>query len=42
MTTVRRIAAAALLAALSVGAVGTTIAPASAVDTSWGAKVKAR
>ena len=40
MTPVRRIAAAALVAALGFGFVGLGAAPASAGDTSWGAKIK--
>ena len=42
MTPVRRIAAAALVAALGFGFVGMGAAPASAIDTSWGAKITAR
>ena len=42
MTPVRRIAAAALVAALGLGFVGAGIAPASAgIDTTWGGKVRA-
>jgi hypothetical protein len=41
MTTVRRIAAAVLVAVLGVGVVGIGAAPANAIDTSWG-KIKAR
>ena len=40
MTPVRRIAAAVLVAALGFGAVGLGAAPASAIDTTWGAKIK--
>ena len=40
MTPVRRIAAAALVAALGFGFVGMGAAPANAIDTSWGAKIK--
>jgi len=40
MTPVRRIAAAALVAALGFGFVGVGAAPANALDTSWGAKIK--
>ena len=36
MTPVRRIAAAALVAALGLGFVGATSAPAGALDFSWG------
>lgn len=36
MTTVRRIATAALVAVLGVGVVGIGAAPANALDTSWG------
>ena len=36
MTPVRRIAAAALVAALGLGFVGATSAPASALDITWG------
>jgi len=39
MTPVRRIAAAALVAALSVGFVGIAESPASARDTTWGDRV---
>lgn len=42
MTPVRRIAAAALVAALGLGFVGVGVAPASAgIDTTWGGKVRA-
>ena len=42
MTPVRRIAAAALVAALGLGFVGLGTSPANAgIDTSWGAKIKA-
>ncbi|WP_439937906.1 hypothetical protein ACS3YM_18500 [Nocardia sp. N13] len=42
MTPVRRIAAAALVAALGLGFVGLGAGPANAgIDTSWGAKIKA-
>jgi hypothetical protein len=41
MTPVRRIAAAALVAALGFGFVGMGASPANAgIDTSWGAKIK--
>ena len=41
MTPVRRIAAAALVAALGLGFVGLGAGPANAsIDTSWGAKIK--
>jgi hypothetical protein len=40
MTPVRRIAAAALVAALGLGIAGIGAAPANAVDTTWGYKVK--
>jgi hypothetical protein len=41
MTPVRRIAAAALVAALGFGFVGLGAAPANAgIDTSWGAKIR--
>ena len=41
MTPVRRIAAAALVAALGFGFVGIGASPANAtIDTSWGAKIK--
>lgn len=40
MTPVRRIAAAALVAALGFGFVGMGASPAAAIDTSWGAKIK--
>ncbi len=40
MTPVRRIAAAALVAALGFGFVGVGATPANALDTSWGAKIK--
>jgi hypothetical protein len=41
MTPVRRIAAAALVAALGLGFVGVGAGPASAgIDTSWGGKIK--
>ena len=40
MTPVRRIAAAALVAALGLGFVGIGAGPANAVDTTWGYKVK--
>jgi len=40
MTPVRRIAAAALVAALGLGFVGVGVAPASAIDTTWGGRVK--
>ena len=40
MTPVRRIAAAALVAALGFGFVGVGASPANALDTSWGAKIK--
>jgi hypothetical protein len=41
MTPVRRIAAAALVAALGLGFVGLGASPANAgIDTSWGAKTK--
>jgi len=41
MTPVRRIAAAALVAALGLGFVGMGASPANAsIDTSWGAKIK--
>ncbi|WP_168218383.1 hypothetical protein [Nocardioides eburneiflavus] len=40
MTPVRRIAAAALVAALGLGFAGIGAAPANAVDTTWGYKVK--
>lgn len=36
MTPVRRIAAAALVAALGLGFVGAGVAPASAIDITWG------
>lgn len=39
MTPVRRIAAAALVAALSVGFVGIAESPANARDTTWGDRV---
>lgn len=39
MTPVRRIAAAALVAALGFGFVGMGAAPASAGDTSWGTRI---
>jgi hypothetical protein len=42
MTPVRRIAAAALVAVLSIGVAGIAAAPANALDTSWGAKIKVR
>ncbi|GAB3014609.1 hypothetical protein GCM10011376_07620 [Nocardioides flavus (ex Wang et al. 2016)] len=41
MTPVRRIAAAALVAALGLGFVGITSAPANA-DITWGMKIKAK
>jgi hypothetical protein len=42
MIPVRRIAAAALVAALGLGFVGVSSAPANAgIDTSWGTKIKA-
>jgi hypothetical protein len=42
MTPVRRIAAAALVAALGFGVVGVSAGPANAgIDTSWGGKIKA-
>lgn len=41
MTPVRRIAAAALVAALGLGFVGVAATPASALDTTWGGRVKA-
>jgi hypothetical protein len=41
MTPVRRIAAAALVAALGLGFAGTGAGSANAVDTTWGYKVKA-
>jgi hypothetical protein len=42
MTPVRRIAAAALVAALGFGVVGMGAAPANAgIDTTWGTKIKA-
>jgi hypothetical protein len=40
MTPVRRIAAAALVAALGLGFVGVGVTPASALDTTWGGRVK--
>jgi len=41
MTPVRRIAAAALVAALGLGVVGLGAAPANAgIDTSWGTRIK--
>ena len=41
MTPVRRIAAAALVAALGLGFVGLGASPANAgIDTSWGAKIQ--
>ena len=41
MTPVRRIAAAALVAALGLGVVGMGAAPANAgIDTTWGTKIK--
>jgi hypothetical protein len=42
MTPVRRIAAATLVAVLGLGVAGIGAAPAQAVDTSWGAKIKVR
>ena len=40
MTPVRRIAAAALVAALGFGFAGMGAVPANAADTSWGAKIE--
>lgn len=40
MKHVRNIAAAALVAALSVGFVGAAASPATALDTTWGGKSK--
>jgi ABC-type dipeptide/oligopeptide/nickel transport system permease subunit len=40
MTPVRRIAAAALVAALGLGFVGIGAGPANAGDTTWGYKIK--
>ena len=40
MSPVRRIAAAALVAALGFGAVGLGAAPANAIDITWGTKIK--
>jgi hypothetical protein len=40
MTPVRRIAAAALVAALGLGFVGISSTPANAIDTTWGGRVK--
>ncbi|MFC7360366.1 hypothetical protein [Nocardioides astragali] len=42
MTPVRRIAAAALVAALGFGFVGVGASPANSLDTSWGGKIRVK